>query len=48
VFENVVAVVFQNNFYSEKYQNNIIFLFLKIIFNINISKYLKTPKKILF
>jgi len=45
MFDNVVAVVFQNNFYSEKYQNNIFFLFLKIIFNINV---LKHQKKILF
>jgi hypothetical protein len=37
MFENVVAVAFQSVFYLEMYQNNI-FLFLKIIFDISISK----------
>ena len=37
VFESMVAVVFQSIFYSEMHQNNI-FLFKKLIFNINISK----------
>jgi len=34
----VVAVGFQSVFYSEKYQNNIFFYFLKIIFDISASK----------
>jgi len=34
----VVAVGFQSAFYSEKYQNNIYFYFLKIIFDISASK----------
>jgi hypothetical protein len=38
LFGSVVAIVFQNVFYSEIYQNNIFFYFLKIIFNINASK----------
>ena len=29
-FESVVAVIFQNIFYSEMYQNNIFFIFLKL------------------
>jgi hypothetical protein len=37
MFESVVAVAFQSVFYLEMYQNNI-FLFLKIIFDISISK----------
>jgi hypothetical protein len=38
VLGSVVVVVFQSAFHSEKYQNNIFFYFLKIIFNISISK----------
>jgi hypothetical protein len=38
VLVSVVVVVFQSGFYSEKYQNNIFFYFLKIIFDISISK----------
>jgi hypothetical protein len=34
----VVAVGFQSAFYSEKYQNNNFFYFLKIIFDISASK----------
>jgi hypothetical protein len=37
VFEIVVAVAFKSAFYSEMDQNNI-FYFLKIIFDISISK----------
>jgi hypothetical protein len=43
MFKSVVAVVFQNIFYLEKYQNNI---FKKIIiFNISTSKQFKNTKK---
>jgi hypothetical protein len=38
VLVSVVVVVFQSGFHSEKYQNNIFFYFLKIIFDISISK----------
>jgi hypothetical protein len=38
VFENVVTVAFQSIFRSEMHQNNIFFYFLKIIFDISISK----------
>jgi len=30
MFDSVVAVVFQNMFYSEMYQNNIFFIFKKL------------------
>ena len=46
MFESVVAVAFQSVFYLEMYQNNI-FLFLKIIFDISISKWSKNTKNIL-
>jgi hypothetical protein len=35
---NMVAIVFQNVFYLKMHQNNIFIYFLKIIFDINISK----------
>jgi len=38
VFESMIVVFFQSNFYSEKYTNNIFFYFLKIIFEISTSK----------
>jgi hypothetical protein len=38
LFENMVAVAFQNTFHVEMYQNNIFFCFLKIIFEISESK----------
>jgi hypothetical protein len=38
LFGIVVAIVVQNTFHLEMYQNNFIFIFLKIIFNISISK----------
>jgi hypothetical protein len=34
----VVVVAFQSVFHSEMHQNNIFFIFLKIIFDISISK----------
>jgi hypothetical protein len=37
LFESVIAVTFQSVFHLEIYQNNI-FYFLKIIFDINVSK----------
>jgi len=46
MFRIVVTVVFYSVFYSEIYQNNI-FYFLKIIFDINASKWSKNTKKIL-
>jgi hypothetical protein len=46
VFESVVAVVFQNIVYSEKYQNNIFFI-LKKLFLISAYQYaLKILKNI--
>jgi 1-acyl-sn-glycerol-3-phosphate acyltransferase len=39
VFESVIAVVFQSVFCSEIQQNNIFFIFKKIIFNFNILKW---------
>ena len=36
--KNMVVVVFQNVFYLKMHQNNIFFYFLKIIFDINVSK----------
>jgi hypothetical protein len=48
IFENMVAVAFQNDFHTEMYQNNIFFYFLKIIFEISASKRYKTYKKINF
>jgi len=38
LFGSVVVIVFQTIFYLKKYQNNIFFYFLKIIFDINTSK----------
>ena len=46
MFESVVTVAFQSSFYLEIYQNNI-FYFLKIIFDISVSKWSKNTKKIL-
>jgi hypothetical protein len=43
VFESVVAVAF----YSKMYQNNFLFYFLTIIFNISTSKWFENIKKIL-
>jgi len=48
LFESVVAVVFQSVFHSEMHQNEVFFYFLKIIFEISISKRSKTYKKIDF
>jgi len=45
VFGSVVADVFKNIFCSKIYQTIIILLFLKIIFNINISKQFESIKK---
>jgi hypothetical protein len=45
VFESVVAVVFQNIFYSEMHSSNIFFYFLKIIFYISTLIWSETPKK---
>jgi uncharacterized membrane protein YeiH len=45
VFGSVVADVFKNIFCSKIYQTIIILLFLKIIFNINISKQFENIKK---
>jgi hypothetical protein len=38
LFRNVIAVAFQSVFYLKIYQNNIIFYFLKVIFDISVSK----------
>jgi len=38
MFESVVIVAFQNTFYFKMHQNDIFFLFFKIIFEINASK----------
>jgi len=46
VFESVVAVVFQNIFYSEKHQNNIFFIFKKLFLTLAHQNDLKTPKNI--
>jgi len=43
VFDSVVAVAFQITFRAEMYANDV-FLFLKIIFDINTSKRSKTYK----
>jgi hypothetical protein len=43
VFESVVVVVF----HSEIHQNNIFFYFLKIIFDISVSKLFENTKEIL-
>ena len=37
MFESVFAVAFQNIFHAEMYQNDV-FLLLKFIFNISVSK----------
>jgi len=44
----VVAVAFQNAFYAGMRQNDIFFYFLKIIFEISVSKRSKTLKRINF
>jgi hypothetical protein len=44
LFGSVVAVAFQSVFRAEMHQNDV-FLFLKIIFEINVSKRSKTLKK---
>jgi len=46
-FGSVVAVFFQNIFYSEMYQNNVFLYFLKIIFISTYQKDLKTYKKLI-
>jgi hypothetical protein len=46
MFESVVTVVFQSVFSSKMHQNNIFFIFLKIIFYINTSKLYEKIKKI--
>jgi hypothetical protein len=38
VYKSVVAVAFQSVFHLEIHQNNIFFYFLKIIFDISVSK----------
>jgi hypothetical protein len=43
---NMVAIVFQNVFYLKMHQNNIFIYFLKIIFDINISKWSENTKNI--
>jgi hypothetical protein len=45
--KNMVVVVFQNVFYLKMHQNNIFFYFLKIIFDINVSKWSENTKNIL-
>jgi hypothetical protein len=48
VFGSVVAVVFQNNFHSEIYQNNsFILFFFKLFLTTTHQNNLKTQKKIL-
>jgi hypothetical protein len=44
-FESVVAVAFQSAFCAEMHQNDVFFLFLKIIFKISALKRSKTYKK---
>jgi hypothetical protein len=44
----VVAVAFQSVFHVEMHQNDVFFLFLKIIFEISVSKRSKTYKKLIF
>jgi hypothetical protein len=41
-------VVFQNTFHFEMHQNDIFFIFLKIIFEISALKGYKTLKKLIF
>jgi hypothetical protein len=43
----VVAATFQSVFYLEIHQNDIFFIFLKIIFDISASKWYEKIKKIL-
>ena len=45
MFGSVIATVFQSAFRSEIHQNNIFFIFLKIIFDISTSKRFKNLKK---
>jgi hypothetical protein len=45
MFGNVVTVVFQNAFHSEKYQNNIFFIFKKLFLISAHQNDLKTIKK---
>jgi hypothetical protein len=46
VFGNVVAVVFQNVFHSEIYQNNIFIIIFKILFLTSVHQNdLRIPKK---
>jgi len=44
-FENVVAIAFQSVFFLEIHQNNICFIFKKIIFDISTSIQFKNIKK---
>jgi hypothetical protein len=41
----VIVVAFQSFFYSEKYQNNIFFIFKKLFLILPHQNDLKTPKK---
>jgi len=45
VFGSVVAVAFQSVFHLKIHQNNNFYYFLRIIFDINISKWSKNTKK---
>jgi flagellar biosynthesis protein FlhB len=44
----LILVVFQSVFHAEMHQNNIFFIFKKIIFKISASKRFKTLKKLFF
>jgi hypothetical protein len=44
----VITVAFQNVFCLEIYQNNMYFIFLKLIFNITHQNNLKLYKKLIF
>ena len=46
MFKSKIAVADQSFFYSEIYQNNIFFIFKKIIFDISTSKRYENIKKI--
>jgi hypothetical protein len=48
VYENVVAVIFQNTFYLKIHLNNIYFLFFKNYFSYQHIKTIKKHKNILF
>jgi len=44
VFESVVVVAFQSVFHSEKYVNNVFFIFLKLFLRLAHQNDLKTSK----